>query len=91
MSVHNTLYFKGVNHNLIPPLIIRLDGLEVHDCPKLFYRNPKMSHHSIILPYLQLHLTLPIKGVISYLPTRMPDEGEEGKLDKHQLIPDKPV
>ena len=29
LFMHNGLYFKGVNRNLIPPLMMKLDDLEV--------------------------------------------------------------
>ena len=36
LSIHNELYFKGMNHNLTPIFMMRLGGLEVYECPKLF-------------------------------------------------------
>ena len=86
-SIHNALYFKGMNHNLIPPFIIRLDVLEVDECPNLLACNPTMRHHFILLPDQRLCLPLHIKGIISYLPTMSSDSGEEGKLDRHIIIP----
>ena len=31
LSIHNSLYFKGMNHNLISPFIMRLASLEVEN------------------------------------------------------------
>ena len=88
LSINNTLYFKGMNNNLIPPFMMRLDGLEVDECPKFLEHNPIVRQHSTLLPYLQLHLHLCIKGIISYLHTRRPDKSEEWQLDKNCLMPD---
>ena len=83
LSLHNTLYFKGMNRNLILPLMMILDGFEVYSCPKFLSLNPIMSRLSILLPDLQLRLPLHKKGIISYLPTSKLDAGGEGKLDRH--------
>ena len=73
LSIHNGLYFKGMNHNLIHIFMMRLGGLEVYECPKFLDRNPTVRHHYILLPNLQLLLLLCINGIISYLPKRRPD------------------
>ena len=35
LYIHNLLYFKGMRRNLISPLLMILDGLEVDECLKL--------------------------------------------------------
>ena len=50
LSIHNALYFKGMMHNLIPPFVMILAGLEVHEWPKFLSCNPTMRHHSILFP-----------------------------------------
>ena len=40
LSIHNTLYFKEMNHNLIPTFMMRLYGFEVDKGPKFLACNP---------------------------------------------------
>ena len=85
LSIHNALYFKGVNHNLIPIFMMIFDGLEVYQCPKFLDRNPTKIHHSILLPDIQIHLP-----IIFYLLKTRPDAEECGQFDQHSLPPDTP-
>ena len=76
-----------MKHILIPPFMMRLDCLEVDKLPKIFSWNPTEWHHSILLPYLQLHIPLHTKGIISYLPTRRTDTFEGGQFEQNILTP----
>ena len=79
-----------MNHNIIPPFMMGLDGFEVDKFPKFLDHNPTVIHHSVLLLYPQLCLPLIINVVISYLPTSMTDSGEEVQLDQHRLKTNKP-
>ena len=50
MVIHNALYFKNMDVNLIPPFMMRLAGLEVNECPKFLAPNPTIENHSIYFP-----------------------------------------
>ena len=63
-SIHNTLYFKGVNHNLVPTFMISLAGLKAYKFPKFLAHNPTISYDFILLPDLQIPLLLSVKGVL---------------------------
>ena len=90
LSIHNTLYFKGENHNFIPPFMMRLSGLEVHEIPKFLFCNPMMMHHFILLTDLNLQLLLHTKSIIYYMTTRRSDVDKIGKFYQHLLTPDTP-
>ena len=88
--IHNALYFKAMNHNTIPPFMMKLDGLEVEKCTNFLVHNPTVRHHYIFIPDLQLHTPLQIEGIISYLPTRRTDASEERKIYQNILTNDTP-
>ena len=71
LLIHNALYTANMTHNLIPPIILRMKGIEVNECPKFLPSEPSESHHSILLPNT-LRIPLSLHGSISYIPTRIP-------------------
>ena len=92
MIIHNALYFKNMEVNLIPPIIMRIAGLEVDECPKFLSKNPTESNHSIFFPDEDLRIPLLIEGIISYIPTRKPslEEYNERAGDYLLLTPNLP-
>ena len=54
MDIHNALYFKNMEVNLVPPMMLRLAELNVDKCPKFLARNPTEENHSIFFPDFNL-------------------------------------
>ena len=75
LIIHNALYIESMAQNLIPPIMLRINGIEVNECPKFLATNPSETHHSILLPD-DLRIPLSLHGSISYLPTRRPTDME---------------
>ena len=67
--INDALYIREMEHNLLPPTMMRLNGLLVEELPKL---NPTIETHSIFLPTENTRLPLSLHGTTSYLSTRMP-------------------
>ena len=61
---HNALYIANMTQNLIPPIMLRMNGIEVNKCPKFLASEPSESHHSILLPNT-LRIPLSLHGSIS--------------------------
>ena len=40
VHINNALYVKGMKSNLIPPFMMRLNGIEVNECPTFLSLNP---------------------------------------------------
>ena len=76
MIIRNALYLKEMTVTLIPPIMMRLAGIEINECPKFLAKSPSIEHHSIYFPEHQLRLPLQINGIISYLPIRCPSQSE---------------
>ena len=55
---------------------MRLAGLEVNEQPKSMIRNPTTKHHSVYFKEKNIILSLAIKGIVSFLPTRKPSQEE---------------
>ena len=90
LIVHNALHFKNMDVNLIPPIMMRIAGLEVDECPKFLARTPNESNHSIYFPVNELRIPLCIEGLISYIPTREPTIKESNeKIGEYVLLAQK--
>ena len=76
MIIRNGLHIKEIKHNLLSQFIIRLAGLEVNEQPKFMTRNPTTKHHLVYFKENEIILLLAIKGIVSFLPTRNPNQEE---------------
>ena len=91
LIVNNALYFKNMEVNLIPPIMIRLTGADVNECPKFLSRNPSERDHTIWFPCKKRLIHLSLIGITSYINTRLPIEAEIQDRDNHiHLTPNTP-
>jgi len=76
LLLHNALHFEEMESHLIPTFLMREAGLIVDECPKFQAIKPTLRHHSIYCPESKLLMPLNLRGIISYLPTRLPTSEE---------------
>ena len=87
--INNALFIKSMTNNLIPPFLMRLNGLDVNECPKIMVKHPDESHHSIYFPDVDLRIPLQLDKTTSFIQTRMPtDEDISGEIERLDLTPD---
>eukprot|EP00957_Ditylum_brightwellii_P002095 161173-Ditylum_brightwellii.AAC.1 len=72
LLVSNTLYVPSMDHNLIPPFVLREAGLRVNDTSKIHKVNPTVNDHAITFPVEGLRIPLDLWAVFSYFPTSKP-------------------
>ena len=66
------LYFQNMDTNLVPPIMIRISGLDVDECPKFLSSKPTERNHSFYFQMSYIRLPFQIEGMVSYLPNRRP-------------------
>ena len=49
LVLHNALYVPSMDHNLIPPFMLREMGVTVNDVPKIHKEDPSVDDHAITL------------------------------------------
>ena len=80
LEVHQAIEIPHLHHNLLCPMQLRVNDVEVNERPKFLTRYPTDSSHVIIVPSegCEVRLTIPLslKGVTSYFPTRKPTREE---------------
>lgn len=88
LILRNTLYMLSLQHNLIPPFIMREGGVKVNDVPKIHCKGPTEDHHALSFTDSSLRIPLSLSGIFSYFHTRKPDEKELFECKKLFLTPD---
>ncbi len=69
LVMQNTLLIPTMNHNLIPPFLIRETGLHVDKTPKHQVANPMVDNHVIVDPETGMRIHLSLNGIFSSFPT----------------------
>ena len=72
LIIRNALHIPSMKHNLVPPFMIREEGIQVNDTPKIQVNDQTTSDHSIYFPETDFRIPLLLWGVFSYFPTSKP-------------------
>ena len=81
LIIRNALHVPEMEECLIHPIMMRLVGVEVDECPKFLSKVPSETNHSIYFPTIDLRIPLKLTGVISYIDCRMPSDDELNRND----------
>ena len=60
MFVRNALYVESMDHNIVPPFIMRNEGLEVDEQAKIHRPRPSKENHSVYCKEINLRIPLKI-------------------------------
>ena len=82
--IQNTLRVPSMSNNLIPPFIIRENGIILNECAKIHCDDPTREDHAIIFKGYDLHIPLQLHGIFSYFVTRKLDV--ESVMDVHKPL-----
>ena len=74
--VNNALFIERMEHNLIPPIMMRLNGLHVDECPKFLSPHPSIDNHCIASHEDNVRIPLSLYGSVSYFKSRKPTRRE---------------
>ena len=72
----NALYFQSMDHNFIPPFIMREANVTVNKVPKIQNEDLDVTHHSIWFPDSKFFIPLSLREMFSYFLTRIPTREE---------------
>ena len=90
LVIRNALHVPSMEHNLMPPFIMREAGISVHDIPKIQINDPSVNDHCIVFPNMSFRIPLKLTGVFSYFNTRKPTDDElENTSEVYVLTPEK--
>jgi hypothetical protein len=74
--LNQALYLPDLDHSLLNPNQMRMNGVIVDDCPQHLSDPKRPSTHSIFFPELSIRIPLELGGVISRIRTRCPTNEE---------------
>lgn len=79
-----------MDHNLVPPFILREAGHTVNECPKYQLANPSNDDHCILLEGSDSTVCVPLQlnGIFSFFRTRRPAKDEVFGCSKVFMTPD---
>ena len=72
LVLRNALYVPSMDHNLIPPFMLREMGVTVNDVPKIHKEDPTVDDHAITFVETGFRIPLSLWGIFSYFPTSKP-------------------
>ena len=67
-----SLYVPSMDHNLIPPFMLREMGVTVNDVPKIHKEDPTVDNDAITFAEMGFRIPLSLWGILSYFPTSKP-------------------
>ena len=91
LIIYNALYVPDMEHNLLPPFMMRLAGLELDEKPKFLTKHPSINNHSFFCPQTNHQFHLHLAGTVSYFPTDKPTPLEYSQITTRiELTPPSP-
>ena len=77
-----------MEHNLVPPFVLREAGFIVNDTPRIHCQNVTKDSHTIISEDGDLRMPSRLHGVFSYFPSFKPDDDHyhSGSSNEHYLL-----
>ena len=72
LIVRDTLSVPAIDHNLIPPFVIREAGINMRTTPKFQVEDPSFDDHSACFPKENLRALLKFHGALSYFTSTTP-------------------
>ena len=72
LVLRNTLHVPSMDHNLIPPFMLREMGVTVNDVPKIHKEDPTVDDHAITFAETGFRIPLSLWGIFSYFHTSKP-------------------
>ena len=86
--IHQVIYVPTMDCNLICPMLVRMNDVKLDDKPKYLTEDPTNDSHTISCDDdtgTLINITLVLKGVTSYFPTRKPTKDEFDNFPRIEL------
>ena len=69
LVIRNALCVPSMSNNLIPPFIMRENGIVINECAKIHCEDLTREDHAIIFKGYDFHIPLQLHGIFSYFIT----------------------
>jgi hypothetical protein len=75
-----------MEHNLIPPFVMREAGIVINDTPKIHVKDPTIEDHSLYFEETNFRIPMALWRTFSYFPTRSPTNDKLAACDDVYLL-----
>ena len=86
LVMRNALLIDSMDHNLLPPFLIREASLFLDETPKFQSTNLSRDNHTIYDDETGLRIHLQLNGTFSYFQTRSLTEDEENRWEEFPVV-----
>ncbi len=88
LIVRNALYVKSMEHNLIPPFVMREAGLQVNDVPRIHCGTNITQDLHCIVANGETHLRIPLRlhGIFSFFPSQALEPSEIENCEEMECV-----
>ena len=76
LIIRNALLVPAMDHNLLPPFMLREAGILLKDVPKIQVEDPSEEDHAITFSETGFRIPLSLWGTFSYFPTTKPTKDD---------------
>ena len=85
--LRNTLYVPTIEHNLLPPFILREARIKCNYITNIYVKYPDVDDHALSFAVINIRIPLQLWGVFSYFHTRVPTSDNIIQCDQVLLPP----
>src|SRR5210317_1924766 len=85
LLIPNALYVPSMENHLLPPFVLRENGIQVNDTPKIHVSDPTVDDHAIIVDEF-LRIPLGLNGTFSYFDVKAPTKDELDETESVLLL-----
>lgn len=82
LVIRNALLIPSMDHNLLPPFLVREASLFLDETPKFQSTDVSKANHAIVDDQSGLHIHLQLNGTFSYFPSRALTIEEQERWDE---------
>jgi hypothetical protein len=92
LQVNQAVHVPTMDNDLLCPMQMRMNDVELHECPKFMEGQPTDMSHSLRLVQDgdEIHIPFGLRGVTSYFPTRKPSPAEYANCRRFHLTSEDP-
>lgn len=90
LIIRNAIHVPSMANNLIPPFVMRENGITVNDIPKIHLNDPSENDHAITFNETGFRIPLNLWGIFSYFPSSKPTVDDHDSIDDvYTLTPER--
>ena len=86
LVIRNALLIPSMDHNLLPPFLVREASLFLDETPKFQSTDLNQNNHTIYDEETGMRIHLQLSGIFSYFPTRSLTQEEQMNWDDYPVV-----